>query len=192
MFSEVTASSLIATTFDGERVGSGDELVNFGGVVIHGGVYRGAPHVNCVVHLHTTANVAVSAQRRGLLPISQYALVLTDKVAYHDYEGLAIKFDERQRMIANLGDKRVMVLRNHGSLVCTDSIVSAHEYTYAYERACQIQVAALGAGNEELIPCSDGLGQLTASQFDYEPKMALLSWDAVIRRVHARSPGFDT
>jgi ribulose-5-phosphate 4-epimerase/fuculose-1-phosphate aldolase len=190
LFSEVDASSLVKTTFDGKPV---DEraYLNPAAVVIHGGVYEGAPRVSCVAHLHTVANVAVSAHVDGLLPISQSAMCLTGAIGYHDYEGLAVNFDERERLVAAVGTNKVVVLRNHGSLYCSDSPSEAFLYAFFFERACQFQVAALTAGPGRIRHCTEDVARQTAIDFRRHPEVAKISWTAAIRRVQQALPGFD-
>lgn len=190
-FDEVTASSLIKTTLEGDRIESGPGKVNRGGVVIHGGLYRGRPSVSYIAHLHTTADVAVSAQRFGLLPISQYAMVLTGKVAHHDYEGLALETGERERLVEHMAGRPVMLLNNHGSLVCANSVAETFFYIRALERACEVQLAALTAGIDNLILCDTGVSQKTADQLDEETGFYTPTWDAMVRRLDKALPGYD-
>ena len=192
MFREVTASSLMRVTLDGTKVDTaGNARLNRGAVVIHGGVYHARPDVNWVVHLHTTANVAVSAQRHGLLPISQYAMVLTGKLGYHPYEGIALDEDERTRLKDHLGDFPTLLLQNHGSLVCAAAADECFHYVYALERACEVQIAALAGGCQNLNLCDDAVSELTAKQIDAFSGFYDLAWEAMVRRVNSDMPGFD-
>jgi len=153
LWDEITASTLVKVTLDGETVddptGSG---INRAGYVIHSAIHRARPDVNCVIHTHTAAGIAVSAQDQGLLPVSQHAMRFTDKLAYHDYEGLALDLDEQQRLVRDLGDRKAMILRNHGLLTCGSSIYEAFDLMYYLERAPdQCPVGRRGAENSAAV-----------------------------------------
>ena len=145
----------------------------------------------CVMHLHTRAGIAVSAQNDGLLPISQQATVALGSLAYHDYEGIALNPDEKSRLQDDLGDKLAMILRNHGTLVAAPSIADAWLYMYNLETACQIQIAAQ-AGGADLILLSEemtrincaALGEVTVGQG------AQIAWSAMVEKVRRRDPSF--
>lgn len=192
MFREVTASSLVKTTFDGEPATTGQGPVNRGGVVIHGGVYAGRQDVNWILHLHTIADVAVSAQRDGLLALSQYAMVLTGKIGYHAYEGIALYDDERSRLLEALGQGPILVLRNHGSLVCSSEVEEAFFYVHSFQRACEIQIAAFSAGRENLQIADDAVAELTAAQLTAGVGFFHLGWAAMLRRINVELPGYDS
>ena len=147
-FDKIRASALVKVGFDGVVIGGGE--LNDAGFTIHSAVLMARPEVNAVMHLHTRASVAVAAQRRGLLPISQQSTILMGHLAYHDYEGIALDLDERERLAADLGDKRAMILRNHGLLTCAETVGATWQLTYLLETACQIQIDAM-AGGAELI-----------------------------------------
>src|SRR3954471_21733714 len=165
LWSEISASTLVKVTLDGEIVddptGSG---INRAGYVIHSAVHRARADVQCVMHTHTQAGIAVSAQDAGLLPLSQHAMRFTDRVAYHDYEGLALELDEQARLVADLGTHKAMILRNHGLLTCGASIAEAFDYMYYLERACQAQVTATNGGAKLHLPPA-AVAEKTASQF---------------------------
>src|SRR5258706_3369474 len=134
-YDEVTASNLVKLDMDGNVVGPSDYGVNPAGFAIHSAVHMGRPDVACVMHTHTVAGMAVAAHDDGLLPIGAYALGLYNRIAYHDWQP-ALDVEERPRLIASLGDKNVMILRNHGLLVCAHSIAQAVVSMYRLERAC--------------------------------------------------------
>ncbi len=188
-FAEVTASSLIKLDLAGNRLdGNSNEAVNFGGVTIHGAVYAAKKDAACVIHLHTIPAVAVSSQEQGLLPLSQFAMLLTGKIAYHDFTGLESTDEDRQRLVDDLGDKKIMLLRNHGTLVWGVSIAEAFTLCYWLEQACATQIAAQASGAQLRIP-SAAIARLTAEQgarFDSSE----LSWQAVIRNLDAADPGY--
>src|SRR3954464_2802829 len=145
LYEEVTASSLIKVDLGGAIVDNGDTdySVNAAGYIIHSAVHEAREDAQCVIHTHTPAGIAVSAMEEGLLPLSQTAMRLHGHVAYHDYEGPAFNRGEKERLVAHLGDKNAMILRNHGLLVCAPSIPQAFNLIYWLEQACRIQVQLL-------------------------------------------------
>jgi len=144
LFDEIKASSLVKVTLDGDVIEDPTGLgINPAGFVIHGAVHRARHDVACVMHTHTTAGLAVAAQRQGLLPLTQHAMRFTDAIGYHDYEGIALELDEQRRLVADLGKHNAMILRNHGLLVCGPTVHDAFDLMAHLERACQAQVAAL-------------------------------------------------
>lgn len=152
LFDEITASNLVKVDIDGTIVDDPTGLgINYAGYVIHSAIHGARPDLQAVLHTHTRDGIAVSAQKSGLLPISQHALGFSGRVAYHDYEGVALELDERGRLIADLGDKDVMILRNHGLLTAGVSVEHAFQQLQGLEYACNIQIAAQSAGNDELI-----------------------------------------
>jgi ribulose-5-phosphate 4-epimerase/fuculose-1-phosphate aldolase len=148
-FDEITASSLVKIDQDGEilldQTGLG---YNIGGYVIHGAVHAAREDAHCVIHLHTNEGVAVSCQKDGLLPLNQDSLGLLPDIAYHDFEGIALDADERERLIDHVGDKSTVILRNHGLLTLGPSVAAAFSRMYSLQKACSIQVAALAGGVE--------------------------------------------
>jgi ribulose-5-phosphate 4-epimerase/fuculose-1-phosphate aldolase len=145
LFEEVTASNLLEVDIAGAAAAS-NQTVNPAGWIVHRTVYEAVPEARCVMHLHTIAGTAVSAQERGLLPVNQFAVTYFDQIAYHDYEGPGLPPDEQRRFAANLAGKRVMLLRNHGTLTHGRSIAEAFTLMHYLERACRIQIAALSGG----------------------------------------------
>lgn len=148
LFEEMTASSLVKVDLDGEKVLDSPHPVNPAGFVIHSAIHEARPDVGCVLHTHTRAGVAVSTQPDGLQPISQTSLLPYATLAYHDYEGIALNDDEKPRLVADLGDKNCLMLRNHGLLTAGPTIADAFLLMYAFETACQIQIMAQGSGAE--------------------------------------------
>ena len=146
MFHEVCASNLIKIDLDGNMMEESEWPVNQAGYVIHSAVHRAHEHLHCVVHNHTLAGVAVSAQKDGLLPISQHSMQFYNRVSYHDYEGPAQDTAECERIIADLGENKAMILRNHGLLTAGESIPEAFGLMVQLDKACQIQVAAQSGG----------------------------------------------
>lgn len=145
LYDEITASSLIKIDLDGKTILQPDHdySVNAAGYVIHSAVHAARPDAHCVIHTHTRAGTAVSALAEGLLPLSQTAMRFAGHLAYHDYEGPAFNRGERGRLIADLGDKSAMILRNHGLLVCAPTIPQAFNLIYWLEQACRIQIDIL-------------------------------------------------
>jgi ribulose-5-phosphate 4-epimerase/fuculose-1-phosphate aldolase len=148
MFDEITASNLVKIDLEGkikdDPLGIG---VNEAGFIIHSCMHAARPEINCVIHTHTRATVAVSAMKCGLLPISQHAMMMHQQVTYHDYEGVALYEQEKERMAANLGKtSKAMILRNHGVLALGETVREAFEMMYYLDCACQIQVDALAGG----------------------------------------------
>ncbi|CRM16135.1 MULTISPECIES: class II aldolase/adducin family protein [unclassified Pseudomonas] len=152
LFDEISASNLVKVDLDGTLVDDPTGLgINYAGYVIHSAIHGARHDLQAVLHTHTRDGIAVSAQKSGLLPISQHSIGFSGRVAYHGYEGIALDLDERERLVADLGDKSVMILRNHGLLTAGGSVEHAFQQLQQLERACNIQVAAQAAGNAELI-----------------------------------------
>jgi ribulose-5-phosphate 4-epimerase/fuculose-1-phosphate aldolase len=155
LYEEITASSLIKVDLDGNVVARPEGLdysVNAAGYVIHSAVHAARPDVGCVIHTHTRAGIAVSALDEGLLPLSQTAMRFHGQLAYHDYEGPAFNRGERDRLVADLGARNAMILRNHGLLACGPSIPQAFNVIYWLENACRIQVDTLGCNRPLRVP----------------------------------------
>jgi ribulose-5-phosphate 4-epimerase/fuculose-1-phosphate aldolase len=157
LYEEITASSLIKIDLDGNMVLQPDHdySVNAAGYVIHSAVHSARRDAACVIHTHTRAGTAVSALAEGLLPLSQTAMRFAGHLAYHDYEGPAFNRGERERLVADLGDKNAMILRNHGLLVCAASIPQAFNLIYWLEQACKIQIDILACGRALSVPARD-------------------------------------
>ncbi len=148
LFEEMTASSLVKVDLHGNKVLDSEYDINPAGFVIHSAVHAARTDAACVLHTHTRAGVAVSTLPEGLLPISQTSLFPYSSLAYHDYEGVALSDEEKPRLVADLGDKRAMILRNHGLLTIGPSIADAFLMMYLLETACQIQLMAQSTGSE--------------------------------------------
>ena len=167
MFDEITASSLVTIDHDGNIIEDTTGLgINYAGFVIHGCVHQARPEINCVIHTHTRAGVAVSAQKCGLLPISQHALRTYGMLTYHDYEGIALELDERTRLAGDLGKtSKAMVLRNHGLLSLGATVSEAFEVMYYLDTACQIQIDALAGGRVEVSLIGEDVARKGFEQF---------------------------
>lgn len=192
MFHEITASSLVKIDLDGDIALPTDYFINPAGFTIHSAVHGARRDVNCVIHLHTRDGVAVSAQKEGLLPLSQTAMAAMVSLAYHDYEGIALDLGERERLVRDLGQKNLMILRNHGTLACGPTVADAFLRIFTLERACAIQVATLAGSREHVIP-SPEVQQLVARQVMMGATVerpAQLAWPALLRLLDAKDPGY--
>ncbi len=183
IFDRMRASDLVRIDQHGNVVdqANGERRVNAAGFVIHSAIHMARPDMHCVIHTHTAAGIAVSAQEHGLLPISQHALKFYGKLAYHQYEGIALSLDERERLIADLGTHKAMILRNHGLLAGGASVAEAFHEIHFLERACQAQIQALAGGSKLIYP-SEEVCRHTASQFqrDESAQIISLSWNAAL------------
>ena len=148
LFDEITASSLIKVDQDGNVLGDSDYPANPAGFVIHGAIHMAVPRAQCIIHTHSRFGTAVAMQKQGLLPASQKALTVMGWLAYHDFEGPALSTDERPRIVADLGEKSILVLRNHGLLTVGESVGEAFVWMYRIETACRQQIDALSGGGE--------------------------------------------
>jgi ribulose-5-phosphate 4-epimerase/fuculose-1-phosphate aldolase len=191
LWEEITASSLVKIDCDGNKVGPSPYGVNKAGFVIHSAVHR-AKEVACVIHTHTKAGMAVSALECGLLPISQIAMQYYGTIGYHDYEGIALELGERERIVADLGTNRALILRNHGLLTVGRSIAEAFHIMYYLNLACEVQVAALGMGEKVILP-EESIRRKVARQNDdslFDDNDIDLEWQAHLRRAERLDPGF--
>jgi ribulose-5-phosphate 4-epimerase/fuculose-1-phosphate aldolase len=163
MYEEITASSLIKVDHAGNIVSNSNPeySVNLAGYVIHSAIHAARPDVGCVLHTHTNAGMAVSVLKCGLLPLTQTAMRWS-RVAYHDFEGVAVDLDERKRLADDLGDSDVMILRNHGLLAVGQTIGQAFNNIYRLERACQTQLLAMACNAEINIPPQDVIARSNA------------------------------
>lgn len=169
LFHEMTPDDLVKIDIDGNPLEPNDDddgnLVNSAGFTIHSAIHASRHDLACVVHTHTADGIAVSAQEMGLLPISQHAQRFYNRIGYHDYEGIALDLDERQRLVADLGTHHAMILRNHGLLATGRTVAEAFVNIYYLERACQAQIKALAGGATLTIP-SPQVCEKTALQFE--------------------------
>jgi len=194
LFDEVTASSLLKVDMDGNVLTESPYEMNRAGFVIHSAVHMGAKDAHCVMHTHTLSVVGVSAQKQGLLPITQMALTIWGELRYHDYEGVADNEDERVRIVDDLGEGTMMILRNHGTLTVGRNVGEAFARMNRIERACKFQLAALTGGAEpNLIP--QEVVDYTAQQgreINNSGRAAggKLLWSALVRRLDRDDPGY--
>jgi len=193
MFDEITASSLLKIDLQGKQIHESSFYVNHAGFVIHSTIHEARHDAVCVLHTHSRAGAAVSAQKEGLLPISQQSSLLLSSLAYHDYEGLAVHDDERDRLKADLGDNKYMILRNHGLLTVGCSVPDAFLAMYFLETSCQIQISAQAGGTLSPVPQKvlDGVTSAVRVQ-QSKGSAADLAWPALLRRLDRLSPGYDS
>ena len=191
LFEEITASSLVKVDLSGDKVLESPHPVNPAGFVIHSAVHEARPDVGCVLHTHTKAGVAVSAQADGLLPISQISLFPYASLGYHDYEGVALNDDEKPRLVADLGDNNALILRNHGLLTTGATVADAFLNMYALETACQTQIMAQSSGAELVMvpqPIVDGI--LAQAELVTKGLMGQLAWPGLLRKLDRHDPSF--
>jgi len=194
MFEEVTASSLVKVDMQGQPVEPTPFITNAAGFTIHSALHMAREDAQAVIHLHTPDGQAVAAHAEGLLPLTQTAMLVRDEIAYHDYEGVAVDLDERERIIANLGDKSAMIFRNHGTLAVGETVGEAFLKIYFLERACTAQVKALSAGEGNLNNPPQGTPEVAAAQGKASLKMGanMLAWPALLRKAYRLDPTFAT
>jgi len=189
-FDEITASSLIKIDLEGAVLQQTPYFINPAGFTIHSAIHAARDDAHYVMHLHSDQGVAVSAQQEGLLPLSQHALAVLPRLAYHDYEGIALNHDERERLVADLGDKSVMLLRNHGTLAVGKTAADCWIGMFYLERACKQQVMALSVGRDNVLLAPK------ASQDQVREQVSRgmgggLAWPGCLRRLDRESPGYD-
>ena len=199
MFDEITASNLVKIDLQGNAVEPSPYRVNPAGFVIHSAIHGAREDAQCVLHTHTKAGCAVAALKCGLLPVNQISMEFYGKVAYHDYEGVALDMDEQQRLVADLGDKPVLMLRNHGLLTVGETVSEAFLRMYYLEKACEIQLAAQAAG--EIVLPSDAVCAHTERQFNDHARQLKerelidtgamqLAWNALLRLLERVAPDY--
>src|SRR5947207_7079247 len=184
MFDEVTASSLVKVDLDGNKVTESAYFINPAGFTIHSAVHAAREDALCVMHLHTDYGIAVSAQKNGLLPLSQQAMFALSSLAYHDYEGLALDEEEKPRLVKDFADKKFMILRNHGLLTVGRNAAEAFLGMFLLERACKIQILAQSSGGE-LSPIPNRILAKVAAQMDAVTvgQGAALAWPGLLRKL---------
>jgi ribulose-5-phosphate 4-epimerase/fuculose-1-phosphate aldolase len=194
MFHEMTASSLVKVDQSGKKLMDSPYDINPAGYTIHSAVHEVRHDVMCVMHTHTAAGVAVSAQKQGVLPISQQSLFVLSSLAYHGYEGVALNHEEKARLQADLGDCNFLMLNNHGLLACASSIADTFLMMFTFQRACEIQVLAQGGG-AELIPIDGKIlagakAMVAGVTRSAEGMGGKLAWPALLRKLDQHSPGY--
>ena len=191
LFEEITASSLVKVDLAGTQLTDSPYPVNPAGFTIHSAIHEARPDVACVLHTHTRAGIAVSAQRAGLAPISQQSLFALSSIGYHDYEGVALDADEKPRLVADLGAATSLILRNHGLLTVGPSIADAFLAMYVLETACRIQVAAQAGGGELTMIDERILAGIRAQGEQVTKGLGgALAWPGLLRKLDRRDPSF--
>lgn len=193
MFEEITASSLVKIDVDGNKVDDDPAPVNRAGFVIHSAIHAARDDAGAVLHLHTPHGQAVSAMAEGLLPHTQTAMIAGHDVAYHDFEGIATELDERERLVADLGTKNTMILRNHGTLTVGATVAQAFVRMYFLERACEAQILMLSAGRAALNTPHQGVAEKVEQQSSGAGMAMLaqgLAWPALLRKLDRIDPSF--
>lgn len=191
LFDEITASSLVKVGLDGQKVMESPYEVNPAGFTIHSAVHAAREDARCVLHTHSLNGVAVSAQKGGVLPISQQSIFVLSSLGYHAYEGVALRDDEKPRLVADLGDKSFLMLRNHGLLTVGETVADAFVFMYVFEAACMIQVRAQ-AGGGELIPIDPRIIAGAQAQAKQVTRGAggSLAWPGLLRRLDRIDPSY--
>jgi ribulose-5-phosphate 4-epimerase/fuculose-1-phosphate aldolase len=191
MFEEVTASSLVKIDLQGNKVMESPYFINPAGFTIHSAVHEAREDALCVMHLHTRNGIAVSAQKDGLLPLSQQAMFALGSLAYHDYEGLALDEQEKPRLVADFGARKFLILRNHGLLTVGRTVAEAFLGMFMLERACEIQILAQ-TGGSELSPIPKEIIDRVASQMNAVTvgMGAILTWPGLVRKLDRFDPSF--
>ena len=193
MFEEITASSLVKVDLNGNKVEPSDFPVNPAGFTIHSAVHAAREDAQCVMHTHSINGVAVSAQKKGVLPLSQQSLFVLASLGYHDYEGVALNEEEKPRLVDDLNGNSFLMLRNHGLLTVGKTVADAFLYMYLFEATCMIQVRAL-AGGKELIEVDSRIVAGIQQQAEQVTKGlgGSLAWPGLLRKLARKNPGFDS
>jgi ribulose-5-phosphate 4-epimerase/fuculose-1-phosphate aldolase len=191
LFEEITASSLVKVDLDGRKLLDSPFEINPAGFIIHSCIHAARADALCVMHVHSLNGVAVSAQRGGVLPLSQQSLFVLASLAYHDYEGVALNPDEQPRLVRDLGDKNFLMLRNHGLLTVGAAPEDAFLLMYTFEATCSIQVRAQ-AGGGELVQIGGPIlaGARAAAKQVTRGMGASLMWPGLLRRLDRVNPGY--
>ena len=193
MFDEITASSLVKIDLDGNKIEESPFPVNPAGFTIHSAIHAVRHDAHCVIHVHSLNGVAVSAQKNGVLPLSQQSIFILASLAYHGYEGVALNQDEKPRLVADLGNKNYLMLRNHGLLTVGKTIADAFQAMYFFEAACTIQIRAQSGGGE-LIPIPQAIidGAIAQARAATKGLGGMLAWPGLLRRLDRKDPSFRT
>jgi ribulose-5-phosphate 4-epimerase/fuculose-1-phosphate aldolase len=188
-YREITASSLLLIDIDGNPLRETQWPVNRAGFVIHSALHAAQPNAHCVMHTHTTTGMAVACLKEGLSPHNFYGAMLQGELAYHDFEGISVEPGERERLVKDIGDKRAVILRNHGLLAWGTSVAQAFMTLWTLQRACDVQIAAAGAGAIHPIPPQ--VFEQTVRESSTAEKRACEDVFAALQRlVDARDPAY--
>jgi ribulose-5-phosphate 4-epimerase/fuculose-1-phosphate aldolase len=191
MFEEITASALVKIDLQGNKVMDSPYQINPAGFTIHSCIHAAREDISCVVHIHSPNGIAVSAQRDGLLPISQQSLFVLSSLAYHDYEGVALNAEEQPRLVRDLGGKTYLMLRNHGLLTVGAAVADAFLFMYLFESACMIQVRAQSGGGELIRIAAPILEGIRAAAAQVTRGLGgSLAWPGLLRKLDRANPGY--
>ena len=190
-YAEVTASNLVKIDLEGRIVGQSEWPVNPAGFTVHAAIHANIPQAHCVMHTHTTAGIAVASLEAGLSMSNFYSAQLEGKVAYHDFEGITIHAEEAPRLLASIGDKPAVILRNHGLLAWGSNIAQAFAILWLLNRACEIQVATLAMGQPREIPLAIRQ-KCTRDSLNFDPRFGAGrdAFDALVRELEREDPSF--
>ena len=188
-YREVTASNLVAIDVDGNPVRQTAYPINRAGFVIHSAIHRSIPSAHCVMHTHTTPGMAVACLKSGLSYDSFYGAMLHGRVAYHDFEGVTVEEGEQERLLASIGDKRAVILRNHGLLAWGSSVSEAFMMLWTLQRACDVQVASAAMGAMNPVSAA-ALEQAVRESGPGEGIVCDLVFAALVRQIEAKDPGY--
>ena len=186
-YEEIAASNLVKIDMDGNILDEGERRINVTGYVIHSAIHAARHDVTCVMHTHSPYGMAVSALEKGLLPLQQEAYQFHDRLSYHEFEGVAVDIDERERLVTDLGDKNAMVLRNHGLLTVGRSVAEAWIRMWQLEQACKVQVLAQSTG-QAIRQATISAIERTAALFDREP--VALEWAWLLRTIDRKDSSY--
>ena len=190
MFHEITASCLVKVDINGKVLSESEYDINPAGFTIHSAVHGARADVGCVMHLHTDDGVAVSSQAHGLLPLTQAAMTVHGNLAYHDYEGIALDLDERERLVVNLGDSNIMILRNHGTMTCGVDVAAAFLSMFMLERACTMQIRALSGGVKLNMPSDKAIETVKNQMSNSKNSLANLAWPSLLRMLDGQDTSY--
>ena len=191
MFDEITASSLVKIDLNGNKIEESPFPVNPAGFTIHSAIHAVRHDAQCVLHVHSLNGVAVSAQKEGVLPLSQQSIFILASLAYHGYEGVALNAEEKPRLVADLGNKNYLMLRNHGLLTVGKTIADAFQAMYFFEAACTIQIRAQSGGGELIhIPQQIIDGAIAQARAATKSMGGMLAWPGLLRRLDRKDSSF--
>ncbi|MEO8379121.1 MAG: class II aldolase/adducin family protein [Acidobacteriota bacterium] len=191
LFEEITASSLVKIDLQGVKVEESPYDVNPAGFTIHSAIHAARENAQCVLHVHSLNGIGVSAQKHGVLPLSQQSAFVLASLGYHDYEGVALNDEEKPRLVRDLGESHFLMLRNHGLLTVADNIPDAFLYMYLFEATCAIQLRAM-AGGSELVSVDPRIiaGAKAQAQQVMRGMGGALAWPALLRKLDRVNPGY--
>ena len=190
-FDEITASSLVKVDLDGNKVMDSPHEINPAGFTIHSAIHAAREDAHCVLHVHSVNGAAVSAQKDGVLPISQQSIFVLSSLGYHDYEGVALREDEKPRLVRDLGAKTFFMLRNHGLITVAENVPDAFLFMYTFEAACMIQVRAqAGGGSWSASTRASSQPHKQQAETVTESAIGALAWPALLRKLDRIDPSY--